>query len=198
MYQAKRARGRCTRSRRRIASARTSTRRRCSRAAACRRAATDGGWLNRALAELQRAGGERDAIALADKRAARAARRRRRRHRGRRRSCPTPTPTCSRACGACTRTTDPRLARSLIEALDARDIARRCEPSSDAAAWAAGAGGQIDRRSSTAAARFLKSPNGPRVAVIDIGGWDTHANQGASPGQPRAAAARARRRACRR
>ena len=33
-----------------------------------------------------------------------------------------------------------------------------------------------------AAARFLKSPDGPRIAVIDVGGWDTHANQGGAQG----------------
>ncbi len=29
-----------------------------------------------------------------------------------------------------------------------------------------------------AAAKFLRAPNGPRIAVIESGGWDTHANQG--------------------
>ncbi|NNK98030.1 MAG: DUF1501 domain-containing protein, partial [Xanthomonadales bacterium] len=33
-----------------------------------------------------------------------------------------------------------------------------------------------------AAARFLKAPAGPRVAVLESGGWDTHANQGAAKG----------------
>lgn len=32
------------------------------------------------------------------------------------------------------------------------------------------------------AARFLTAPNGPRIAVVELGGWDTHANQGASTG----------------
>jgi uncharacterized protein (DUF1501 family) len=32
------------------------------------------------------------------------------------------------------------------------------------------------------AGRFLKTPSGPRVAVIESGGWDTHANQGAASG----------------
>jgi len=34
----------------------------------------------------------------------------------------------------------------------------------------------------TAAARFLAEPDGPRIAVIDVDGWDTHANQGAVDG----------------
>ena len=34
----------------------------------------------------------------------------------------------------------------------------------------------------TAAARFLVAPDGPRIAVLELGGWDTHANQGAASG----------------
>jgi uncharacterized protein (DUF1501 family) len=33
-----------------------------------------------------------------------------------------------------------------------------------------------------AAAKFLTAPDGPQVAVLEIGGWDTHANQGAGAG----------------
>ncbi len=32
-------------------------------------------------------------------------------------------------------------------------------------------------------ARFLADPNGPRVAVLEAGGWDTHANQGLLTGR---------------
>ena len=32
------------------------------------------------------------------------------------------------------------------------------------------------------AARFLSAPDGPRIAVVESGGWDTHANQGRSSG----------------
>jgi uncharacterized protein (DUF1501 family) len=32
------------------------------------------------------------------------------------------------------------------------------------------------------AARFLKDDNGPIAAVIEVGGWDTHANQGLEQG----------------
>lgn len=35
---------------------------------------------------------------------------------------------------------------------------------------------------STAAAKFLTAPDGPRIAVLEAGGWDTHANQGAGSG----------------
>lgn len=34
----------------------------------------------------------------------------------------------------------------------------------------------------SAAAKFLTTQNGPRVAVVELGGWDTHANQGAETG----------------
>lgn len=34
-----------------------------------------------------------------------------------------------------------------------------------------------------AAGKFLAAPEGPRVAVIEVSGWDTHANQGAEQGQ---------------
>ena len=33
-----------------------------------------------------------------------------------------------------------------------------------------------------AAGRFLAAPDGPRIAVLEAGGWDTHANQGAATG----------------
>jgi uncharacterized protein (DUF1501 family) len=35
----------------------------------------------------------------------------------------------------------------------------------------------------SAAGKFLAEPDGPRIAVIEANGWDTHANQGAENGQ---------------
>jgi uncharacterized protein (DUF1501 family) len=35
----------------------------------------------------------------------------------------------------------------------------------------------------SAAGKFLAAPEGPRIAVLEAGGWDTHANQGAERGQ---------------
>jgi uncharacterized protein (DUF1501 family) len=35
----------------------------------------------------------------------------------------------------------------------------------------------------SAAGKFLAAADGPRIAVIEVGGWDTHANQGAERGQ---------------
>jgi uncharacterized protein (DUF1501 family) len=72
---------------------------------------------------------------------------------------------------------DPELAASLTAALDAREVA------GDSGNAGMGVrGGQALAPLASAAARFLSSPNGPRVAVLDVGGWDTHANQGASDG----------------
>ena len=34
----------------------------------------------------------------------------------------------------------------------------------------------------SATARFLTAEDGPRIAVLEAGGWDTHANQGTSTG----------------
>jgi uncharacterized protein (DUF1501 family) len=45
-----------------------------------------------------------------------------------------------------------------------------------------GRGGQAVAPLASAAARFLGSADGPRIAVLDVGGWDTHANQGAAQG----------------
>ena len=35
----------------------------------------------------------------------------------------------------------------------------------------------------TAAARFLREPDGPNIAAVEFSGWDTHANQGMAGGQ---------------
>ena len=142
-------------------------------------AATEGGWLNRALAELKSAGGKRDAVALAD-------------------TvplvlrgdfpvnswAPSKLPDADQDLLARVRrmyeNADPRLADRLIEALDAREMIGDTSGAGDPAMGDRG-GGQINPIV-TAAARFLKSSSGPRVAAIDIGGWDTHANQGAGQG----------------
>jgi uncharacterized protein (DUF1501 family) len=70
---------------------------------------------------------------------------------------------------------DPALAAKLAGALDSRALAGD-------AGDGTGGGRQQIAPLVTAAARFLASPAGPRVAVLDVGGWDTHANQGAAQG----------------
>ena len=39
------------------------------------------------------------------------------------------------------------------------------------------------RSAAASAARFLTTDGGPSIAVVEVGGWDTHANQGAANGQ---------------
>jgi uncharacterized protein (DUF1501 family) len=137
---------------------------------------SEGGWLNRALAALAGQGDSRKAVALGP-------------------SVPlvlrgpftVASWAPSRLPGADDDTlarvralyeaSDPVLAARLSEALVARDLA------GEAAAGRPGAGrGQALRPLTTAAGRFLSDADGPRIAVIDIGGWDTHANQGAAQG----------------
>ncbi len=75
---------------------------------------------------------------------------------------------------------DPYFASRLQAALVADDVAGskmggaamgRRDPGRDVGAVA------------TAAGKFLAAADGPRIAVIEAGGWDTHANQGAEQGQ---------------
>jgi uncharacterized protein (DUF1501 family) len=137
-----------------------------------------GGWLNRALAELANAGVARDAIALAE-------------------SMPlvlrgdfavdawapsrlpdTDEETLARV-QALYAATDPKLAQRLSDALAARELAG--DAGANARMSGRGGGLQVEPLA-TAAARFLGSADGPRIAVVDVGGWDTHANQGADQG----------------
>lgn len=71
---------------------------------------------------------------------------------------------------------DPLLAQRFSEALAAAEIAGTM--GGVGPAFGARAFEQLAR----AAGRFLAAPEGPRVAVLESGGWDTHANQGASSG----------------
>jgi uncharacterized protein (DUF1501 family) len=135
--------------------------------------AAAGGWLNRALAALSAAGNSCDAVALADR-----------------------VPLVLRGELAVTswapsrlpepgddtllrvrelyEAADPALAQALYDALEARAIVGdTSEQRND---------GLRVTPLAAAAARFLVSPAGPRIAVLDAGGWDTHQNQGAVQG----------------
>jgi uncharacterized protein (DUF1501 family) len=139
-------------------------------------ASTDG-WLNRALQALEKQGNPSPAVALAE-------------------SVPlvlrgefavnawapsrlpdTDEDTLARV-RAMYEATDPLLSERLTAALGARELV------GDQAAdqRMGGRGAQQVGPLVTAAARFLASETGPRVAVIDVGGWDTHANQGGAQG----------------
>lgn len=134
------------------------------------------GWLNRALGPL--ASADTPAIALAPN-----------------------TPLVLRGDNAVTSWAPSRLPDAeestlrRLEALYADDefFATRLEQALVSREIAASAGGMtVGRRRGneaqhftelmSAAARFLSTAGGPTVAVLEVGGWDTHANQGATTG----------------
>jgi uncharacterized protein (DUF1501 family) len=136
-----------------------------------------GGWLNRALAELGRAGKPRDAVAVASS-----------------------VPLVLRGEFAVSSWAPSRLpeadsdlierVRAMYAAVDS-NLAARLDDALGARAMVSDAGVPERMRAggganvgplATAAGRFLAAPEGPRVAVIDVGGWDTHANQGGAEG----------------
>lgn len=135
--------------------------------------AAAGGWLNRALAALAAAGDAREAVALADSVplvlrgeiavASWAPSR-----------LPVPGDDTLLRVRALYEAADPAMAQSLYDALEIRAIVGDTnEQRLDGLRVAPLA---------SAAARFLASPDGPRIAVLDAGGWDTHQNQGGAQG----------------
>jgi uncharacterized protein (DUF1501 family) len=72
---------------------------------------------------------------------------------------------------------DPALAHALESAMAANDVAME----SGADDMSRG-GPRAITPIAQVAARFLKDDNGPIAAVIEVGGWDTHANQGLEQG----------------
>jgi uncharacterized protein (DUF1501 family) len=79
---------------------------------------------------------------------------------------------------------DPRLAKALVEGLGLDRIAT-AEP----AKATPPAPGQPQRpfrdfiETAEAAARFMSTPDGPRIGALSYNGWDTHANEGVVQGQ---------------
>ena len=72
---------------------------------------------------------------------------------------------------------DPFFAARLEQAIESQNIASALDHSN------ARARAQDQLRSGLeAAGRFLTAVDGPRIAVLEAGGWDTHANQGAENG----------------
>lgn len=76
---------------------------------------------------------------------------------------------------------DDFFASRLAQALRSQKIA---QDQGGMAAEARGRGGDATQLASLmeATARFLSAADGPRIAVVEVGGWDTHANQGAASG----------------
>ena len=79
---------------------------------------------------------------------------------------------------------DPLLARRLADALATDAQASDMQEAANAGSLAPAAAAARNRYLETvrAAAGFLKRDDGPRVAVFDTLGWDTHANEGGARG----------------
>jgi uncharacterized protein (DUF1501 family) len=75
---------------------------------------------------------------------------------------------------------DEFFATRLAQALKSQDIAEGMEGMSEMKSR--GNGAEQMKALMDAAARFLTAAGGPQVAVVEAGGWDTHANQGSSTG----------------
>lgn len=77
---------------------------------------------------------------------------------------------------------DPFFATRLQQALDSQQIAG--DIAGDMTGKRRGHGNQQKHLEELmkATARFLSAPDGPRIAVLESGGWDTHARQGAASG----------------
>ncbi len=67
----------------------------------------------------------------------------------------------------------------LTQAMSSQEIAE----GSDSMQGRARGDAEALRSAATSAARFLTTDGGPSIAVTEVGGWDTHANQGAATGQ---------------
>jgi uncharacterized protein (DUF1501 family) len=77
---------------------------------------------------------------------------------------------------------DPMLSSSFAEAMQAQQIAvQSLSPEDRAASKGAKGVGEL-AIAAKAAALFLSKPEGPRIAVLEAGGWDTHARQGTHSG----------------
>lgn len=137
------------------------------------------GWLNRALASIGSSIGDEAAIAMSQN-----------------------TPLVLRGANSVTSWAPSQLpdaADDTIERLqmlyaDDEFFATRLAQALDAQSIAAGSGempngrgrrGDAERVKTmmSSAANFLTAADGPRIAVLEAGGWDTHANQGGATGQ---------------
>ncbi len=75
---------------------------------------------------------------------------------------------------------DEFFATRLAQALKAQDIA--ADMGGMAGVSRRGNDAEFLRTMMESTARFLTAADGPRIAVLEAGGWDTHANQGAATG----------------
>jgi len=75
---------------------------------------------------------------------------------------------------------DEFFARRLAQAVNSQAIAG--DDASEGARRGRNRANEQVRSMMAATARFLTAENGPRIAVLEAGGWDTHANQGTTTG----------------
>ncbi|MCK6449593.1 MAG: DUF1501 domain-containing protein [Alphaproteobacteria bacterium] len=78
---------------------------------------------------------------------------------------------------------DAMLGPALAEGLKAQSFADQVMNDGQRMNQPPGPGRQQFRQAAQAAGRMLAAANGPRIAALDLGGWDTHANQGAVRGR---------------
>lgn len=81
---------------------------------------------------------------------------------------------------------DPLLSKRLADALAANEIAMSAQDETEMLAKRDAGNVRAGARYTEvirAAAGFLRRDDGPRIAVFDATGWDTHANEGAAQGQ---------------
>ena len=78
---------------------------------------------------------------------------------------------------------DHELKQSLDDALALQDAAMIASDDPSDKKMGPGASGQSGAAIFRAPASLLAAANGPRVAVLDVSGWDTHVNEGAGDGQ---------------
>lgn len=77
---------------------------------------------------------------------------------------------------------DELLSQRLADALAADELAGQGANMNGMSGGVRGAGGAQLAQTAKATANFLTQADGPRVAVFETTGWDTHANQGADQG----------------
>ncbi|WP_406854450.1 DUF1501 domain-containing protein [Alsobacter sp. KACC 23698] len=75
---------------------------------------------------------------------------------------------------------DPALGDALTRGLDAEMIATRNGGGQNRRG---GGGAEAMRRAAEGAGRLMAANDGPRLAALAFGGWDTHANEGGATGQ---------------
>ncbi len=78
---------------------------------------------------------------------------------------------------------DELLGPALAEGLKSQAFADRVMNDGQRMNQPPAAGAQQFKQAAAAAGKLMAPGNGPKVAVMDIGGWDTHANQGGARGR---------------